>query len=272
MILQIFSCQLIVFCEHLEFAMRTFVIGDIHGAYKALKQCLEKVIFDYKNDTLIQLGDIVDGKNQVFECVEELLKIQNLISIKGNHDNWFNEYLQTGYHPDQWRQEGFATAASYLKRIGKEHLIIQSDNGYRVSLNPADIPASHQQLFKKQHLYYIDEYNNCFVHGGFDRMLPFKGQQPQTYLWDRQLWSSALSYETGGQTNPKGIFKMATPFQSIFIGHTSTLHWNTDLPMRAANIWNIDTGAGDMGKLTIMNVKTEQFWQSDPVTSLYKRQ
>ena len=30
--------------------MRTFVIGDIHGAYKAFKQCLKKADFNYKKD------------------------------------------------------------------------------------------------------------------------------------------------------------------------------------------------------------------------------
>lgn len=41
--------------------MRTLVMGDIHGGYKALMQCLERSKFDYEKDTLIQLGDICDG-------------------------------------------------------------------------------------------------------------------------------------------------------------------------------------------------------------------
>lgn len=41
--------------------MRTFVIGDIHGAYKALVQFLEHSGFDYDNDRLIPIGDIADG-------------------------------------------------------------------------------------------------------------------------------------------------------------------------------------------------------------------
>jgi hypothetical protein len=34
-------------------------------------------------------------------------------------------------------------------------------------------------------------------------------------------------------------------------------------PMKAANIWNIDTGSGkwDYGKLTIMNIETLEYWQ-----------
>ena len=74
--------------------MKTFVMGDVHGAYKALKQCLERASFDYQNDCLIQLGDIADGGNEVYECVEELLKIKNLVAIKGNHDDWFCEYTR----------------------------------------------------------------------------------------------------------------------------------------------------------------------------------
>ena len=41
--------------------MRTFVMGDIHGAYNALLQCLKRSGFDYENDQLIQLGDVADG-------------------------------------------------------------------------------------------------------------------------------------------------------------------------------------------------------------------
>lgn len=38
-------------------SMRRLVMGDIHGAYKALKQCLYDSGFDYENDLLIQVGD-----------------------------------------------------------------------------------------------------------------------------------------------------------------------------------------------------------------------
>jgi serine/threonine protein phosphatase 1 len=39
--------------------------------------------------------------------------------------------------------------------------------------------------------------------------------------------------------------------------------------MQAGNIYNLDTGAGHHGRLTIMNVITRQYWQSDPVKTLY---
>ena len=38
---------------------RTLVVGDIHGAYKALLQVLERACFNPQTDTLIALGDVV---------------------------------------------------------------------------------------------------------------------------------------------------------------------------------------------------------------------
>ncbi len=38
--------------------MKTFVVGDIHGAYRALLQCFEHSGFDRKKDRLIKNADI----------------------------------------------------------------------------------------------------------------------------------------------------------------------------------------------------------------------
>ena len=40
--------------------------------------------------------------------------------------------------------------------------------------------------------------------------------------------------------------------------------------MKAGNIFNLDTGAGWDGKLTIMDIDTLRYWQSDNVKTLYK--
>src|SRR6185312_3419405 len=250
--------------------MRTFVMGDIHGAHKALCQCLELAAFDKQRDELIQLGDIADGYiAEIAECVDELLAIENLVAIKGNHDEWFNQYILTGYHPDRWAQGGAATAKSYLRRAQKKPAMLPSSAGYKTALNPGDIPDTHQRFFQSQHLHHIDKRGNCYVHGGFDRTRPFKGQEPQIYYWDRTLWLAALSFEAGARGKGGGKFGITSEFNKIFIGHTSTTNWKTDKPMQAANILNLDTGAGSGGRLTIMDVDSAQIWQSDTIRSLY---
>lgn len=251
----------------------TFVVGDIHGAHKALVQCLERSGFDNETDTLISLGDIADGWSEVYECVEELLKIKNLIAIKGNHDDWALEMMQLGSHPSL-EQGGKATRDSYEKhwREGGEYF-----------------PESHLNFFKYQHLYYIDAANRMYVHGGFNRHFSVKEQYSNTiFYWDRDLWMSALSYERVSKSPSYigGPFKIKDNFTSVFIGHTTTVNWSMNetvgvggivipgnvpctIPMQAANIFNLDTGAGFKGKLTIMDVDTKQYWQSDPVQELY---
>lgn len=243
-------------------------MGDIHGAWKALRQCLDRSPFNDQNDILVQLGDVADGHDEVCECVDTLLGIKNLVAIRGNHDDWFREYLFSGVHPDGWRQGGAGTAKSYLRRIGKEEMIVPVFGGYMPALNPADVPDSHHDFFRRQLPYYIDEQGSCFVHGGFDRQLPFKGQHAEVYMWDRSLWDQALSYQAGRHKRP---FHCETSFREIFLGHTSTIFWRTDQPMHAAHIWNIDTGGGGGGRLTIMDTESKEYWQSDPVGDLYPR-
>jgi serine/threonine protein phosphatase 1 len=36
-----------------------------------------------------------------------------------------------------------------------------------------------------------------------------------------------------------------------------------------ANVWNIDTGAAFTGPLTIMDVDSKTYWQSEPLHQLY---
>lgn len=45
--------------------------------------------------------------------------------------------------------------------------------------------------------------------------------------------------------------------------------YNTLQPIHVCNVWNLDTGAGWSGKLTIMNVTTKEYWQSDLTPDLY---
>ena len=225
--------------------MRTFVVGDIHGAHRALKQCLERSEFDYDNDTLISLGDIADGWSEVPECVDELLKIKNLIAIKGNHDFWLLQWLEYGMATRGWREQGGnATIEGYI-RAGK----------------PTD--RDHLKFFKYQHLYYIDDQNRAFVHGGFHTSL---GKDDNNiYIWDRSLWEDVALVCKRAKISPHKLAQ----YKEIYIGHTSTENWGTDQPMKACNVYNMDTGAGYMGRLTFMDIDTKDYYQSDSVYKLY---
>ena len=96
--------------------MKTFVIGDIHGAYQALLQCLEVSKFDSNKDRLICLGDVCDRNKQVKECIDELLTIPNCVYILGNHDAWALEWAVDGKAPQEWLDQGGAETLMSYKR------------------------------------------------------------------------------------------------------------------------------------------------------------
>jgi len=251
--------------------MKKFVVGDIHGAYKALVQVLERSGFDYENDLLVTIGDIVDGWEDSFMVVEELLKIKNRIDIVGNHDDCFYDFIEVGIHTDGWGQGGLSTALSYAKAKGIELKVVKKyptslrhSVKYLINLNPDDVPDTHKNFFRKQIRYYKDDNNNVFVHGGFRRNFPIGDRAREYMMWDRSLWNQALSSK-----NSQNPLKFHDDINKVFVGHTTTMCWNQDTPMNGSNVWNVDTGAGGGGKLTLMNVDTEEFWQSDFVKELY---
>lgn len=231
--------------------MKTFCVGDIHGAHKALVQVLEKSNFNKKEDKLICLGDICDGWPEVPECFDELLSINNLVYIMGNHDEWALEWMQTGVAHHIWTsQGGRATLNAYIK------LLDGGDNETQIR---------HQNLLESA-VYYHEEDNRLFVHGGFNWHEPIKDQAPYDLMWDRHLWVVANMWHN----NKNDKSREMGDYDDIFIGHTTTSRIDKTLkPMHACNVWNLDQGAGWEGKLTLMNVETKEYFQSDLVKDLY---
>lgn len=236
---------------------RTLICGDIHGANRALLQCLERANFDNEIDTLIQLGDVADGWDETSECVDTLLSIKNLISIRGNHDVWCHDWFKSGATPILWTEQGGkATMESYIKS-GKI-----ADN-------------FHRMFWEEQKDWHIDEQNRLFIHAGWDyKYLPFPegaaypvnaGSVAKECHWDRSLLQGATSASQGGRKND-GVFNATKEFKEVYIGHTAI---QDSLPKQFCNVWNLDTGAGWYGKLTIMDIDTKEFWQSNFSTLLY---
>ena len=59
--------------------MKRLVIGDIHGAYRALVQVLDRAGFDPKKDLLVSLGDVCDGWSETKQCIDYLMTVKNLV-------------------------------------------------------------------------------------------------------------------------------------------------------------------------------------------------
>ncbi len=101
---------------------KTWVLGDIHGAYKALKQVIEKAgIGQY--DQLIFLGDYVDGWPESYQVIDYLMNLSRHYSctfIRGNHDIWCGSWLAENVADQAWLEnKGSSTITSYAG-IGQE--------------------------------------------------------------------------------------------------------------------------------------------------------
>jgi serine/threonine protein phosphatase 1 len=211
---------------------RTFILGDIHGRFHALRQVLDRSGFDPDTDLLIILGDIVDFGPNTKECVDLLLSIPNKVVMLGNHDLWFLYWATTGEVKPEWLfQGGYQTLQSY-------------------GFNHEGVPDSHISFFIEAVYYYRDEHNRVYVHGGFDPHQSIETQTPFNLIWDRSLVDYAIDYEI-------------PEYSHIFVGHTRTQMFNIDIPLTLHNLTLCDTGAGRDGYLSIVNADTREFWQSE---------
>jgi serine/threonine protein phosphatase 1 len=234
--------------------MRTLVIGDIHGGLHALHQILERAKVSL-NDKLIFLGDYVDGWSQSPEVIDLLIsmkKSHNLICIRGNHDDLLLEWLKNGTDNPQWHQHGGeATIAAYQNRNTKTL-------------------ETHIAFIESLEDYHLDEQNRLFIHAGFTNMNGVDFEYfPKLFYWDRTLWETALALDKNMKISDVAYPKRFTLYNEIFIGHTPVSRIGKTIPVQMANVWNVDTGAAFRGPLTIMDVDSKAYWQSENLDTLY---
>ena len=234
--------------------MRTLVVGDIHSGLRALEQVMDKANVTPR-DHIIFLGDYVDAWSTAVETVDFLIELKdsfNCTFIRGNHDELCRDWLLTQKDNPQWLAHGgTATRQSYL----------DADR---------DKWERHLQFYADLENYYLAEDNRLYLHAGYTNLKGIDFEYfVQSYYWDRTLWelATALNPELD-PTHPK-YPKRLTPYKEVFIGHTPLSKTQVVKPQRAANVWNVDTGAAFKGGLTILDVETKEYWQSEPVHTFY---
>ena len=235
--------------------MRTFAIGDIHGGLKALIQVLNQLEITEK-DTLIFMGDYVDGWSESAQVVDFLIHLSkkiNCIFIKGNHDVWCENWLkdQTDVNPTWYLHGGKETIDSY--------------EGFTI-----DEKNKHLNFFENLKMYHLDSENRLFLHAGFTSMHGVERETyPHKFCTDRTLWEMALAMDKEIEKSSSNYPRRLQHYNEIYIGHTPTTNYSITTPMHAINIWNVDTGAAFKGKITALNINTKAYFQSDELPKLY---
>jgi len=240
--------------------MNRYVIGDIHGGYIPFLSLLTEVNFNYKEDLLIVLGDVADGWPDTRKCFDLMLSITNLIYLRGNHEEWALGYYTGELKEttvDAWKIQG---GLSTIKSLGDKEAI----NSKYIDLMNSSLPYYE---FSDKGI------NRLFVHAGIpeDVCMESSGFPPletvaiKELLWDRKMVKEAYEY-----ANEPG-YSWGERYDKIYVGHSPTIRFNVfyNDPQHWGNIWLMDTGASTKGRLSLMNIDTEEIWQSKSVDKLY---
>lgn len=206
----------------------TCVIGDIHGCHDVLVHLLA-VVAD-RADTLVFLGDYVDrgpDSKAVVETVLTLLKTRaNVITLMGNHDFLFLQYLTGGDRSLFLQVGGRETLASYALEPAAD-----ADEIAR------RVPPEHRAFFAGLPLLWEDRHA-IYVHAGLEPGAHLSQQTQQWCLWAREQFL-ASTHDFG---------------KPVVFGHTVFTE-----PVVTPGRIGLDTGAVYGGRLTAVLLPSREF-------------
>lgn len=130
-----------------------YVVSDIHGCYHTFMELLNKISFS-KDDTIICLGDIIDRGLHNLKLLDMFIENDNMILIKGNHEFFYECWIQSFLSEKEWAGFGGRTTIDELKQISKNDIL------------------DYYFFIKNLPLYY--ECNDFIMsHNGFNSTFPF---------------------------------------------------------------------------------------------------
>jgi serine/threonine protein phosphatase 1 len=230
---------------------KIYAIGDIHGCYDQLLALMKKIPIDFKQDTLVFMGDYIDRGPKSVEVVDFLVKLKKrvpgIIFLKGNHEDMLAKYLDGTDRFTYLLNGGQQTLDSYLSRSA------------HTGTHP--IPPAHMEFFKSLRLIYeTEDYifvhaglrpkvsmlrliyeteDYIFVHAGLRPKVSLESQETEDMLWIRDKFLYTR-YDFG---------------KPVVFGHTPLGE-----PMVESNKVGIDTGAVFGNDLTCVQLPDMVFY------------
>ena len=157
-----------------------FVISDVHGEFDDMANALQEAGFDRHNSShvLVTLGDMFDRgpkSRDIWAYLSDLKHNENrggahVISIKGNHDAMFQEYLEKGMNGEfvlfNILHNGLADTIESFARIERNTLSINELENIKENIKEYAYPGLLSWL---QNLpLYFETRNVIFTHAGVD--------------------------------------------------------------------------------------------------------
>ncbi|MCU4366650.1 metallophosphoesterase [Acinetobacter variabilis] len=213
-----------------EIKGKLWAVGDIHGCYNLLMTRLKEIGFDFENDLLVAVGDLVDRGTQNIECIE-LLSKPWFTSVRGNHE----DLCIGGLHNESYKRCHVANGGEWFYMLDGQAM-------YSIAKTFAELPV-------------VLEVNRNgkkygFVHGhieqnNWDEFKETFTQEPTAFRDPSELamWGrDRLDEDKKQYTHVSGI-------DAVIMGHTVT-----QKPCKRDNCYWIDTGAVHWGTMTILDL------------------
>lgn len=214
-----------------EIKGKLWAVGDIHGCYNLLMSRLKEIGFDFENDLLVAVGDLVDRGTQNEECVS-LIDEPWFTSVKGNHEDlvimgdvnrsYFNCHIQNG---GEWFYDlDYQVQREIIKKLKTLPIALEiSHKGKKFGFVHGHIEQNNW-----------DEFKETFTQE------PRVSRDPsELAMWGRER----LNDENQQYTHVSGV-------NAVIMGHTVT-----QKPCKRDNCYWIDTGAVHWGTMTILDLE-----------------
>lgn len=214
-----------------EIKGKVWAVGDIHGCYNLLMTRLKEIGFDFENDLLVAVGDLVDRGTQNIECIE-LLSKPWFTSVRGNHE----DLCIGGLHNESYKRCHVANGGEWFYMLDGQAM-------YNIAKTFAELPVVLEISHNGKKF--------GFVHGhieqnNWDEFKETFTQEPTAFrdpselaMWGRER----LNDENLQYTHVSGV-------NAVIMGHTVT-----QKPCKRDNCYWIDTGAVHWGTMTILNLE-----------------
>ncbi|WAA10970.1 metallophosphoesterase family protein [Fervidibacillus albus] len=235
--------------------LRTLVISDIHGCFDEWMELLDLVNYTIGQDRLILLGDYVDRgpkSKEVIDHVMELAKEEEVIVLKGNHDERFVSLIETGNPRVRemfFKYGGFETLKSYIPDFSME----QFEEAVDFIRNEFH---HHIEFLNRTKLYFEDE-RFIYVHAGLNPKFKNWKEQPE-----KDFYTIREPFLNGSMNTEK----------RIVFGHTATplIHESGDIWISGEKI-GVDGGCVFGYQLNCLEISPDGKWTQYSVPSKQKR-
>lgn len=246
-------------------AGRDFVVGDVHGQLVMLRRALDLVSFDYRNDRLIALGDLIDRGPDSYRLLYMLRDEPWFLSVRGNHEAMLRSVVKDGTSSETWDRNG----NEWICQFNTDDLLDLADiiEGMPIAAE-LELPDGRRIGLVHAEVQPAATWESIWRLGASDRSLTFDERSLAiAALWGRTR-AAALQRV---RKNPFGVgfdpmarastWEALQPVQGIdqiVSGHNIVI----PEPARHSNHLLVDTGAYlKKGRLSIVELGSDSFWQ-----------